>query len=138
LENKAQTPTTCNALIRRTLFQRLGGFDDSFRAMFEDQTFFAKALLRAPAYVDDRVWARYRQHGASCSALSGARGDDQRARLTFLRWLKDYMRAFPDADPEAHAALNRELLRHRLARSSTLLKGARRRLKGIARAARPA
>jgi len=138
LENKAQTPTTCNALIRRTLFQRLGGFDDSFRAMFEDQTFFAKALLRAPAYVDDRVWARYRQHGASCSALSGARGDDQRARLRFLRCLKDYMRECPDADPGAHAALNRELLRHRLARGSTLLKGAGRTLKGIARAARHA
>jgi len=138
LENKAQTPTTCNALIRRTLFQRLGGFDESFRAMFEDQTFFAKALLRAPAYVDDRVWARYRQHEGSCSARSGARGDDQHARLRFLRWLKDYMREFPDADAEARAALNRELLRHRLAHGSTLLKGAGRRLKGIARAARHA
>jgi glycosyltransferase involved in cell wall biosynthesis len=135
LENKAQTPTTCNALIRRTLFRRLGGFDESFRAMFEDQTFFAKALLRAPAYVDGRVWARYRQHGGSCSAMSGARGDDQRARLRLLRWLQGYMRECPDADPEARSALTRELLRHRLARGRTLLKRAGKRLKGVARPA---
>src|SRR5438552_5656048 len=44
LDGKSQTPTTCNALIRATIFSSLGGFETRFRQMFEDQTFFAKAL----------------------------------------------------------------------------------------------
>jgi glycosyltransferase involved in cell wall biosynthesis len=87
LESKAQTPTTCNALMRNDLFATLGGFDDRFRLMFEDQTFFAKALAFAPAYVSDRTWAKYRQHSQSCSATSASAGNDEAARLTFLRWL---------------------------------------------------
>ena len=73
LENKAQSPTTCNALMRRSLIEQVGGFEADFRGMFEDQAFFAKALLARPAYVDSRIWAKYRQHPASCSAVSEAR-----------------------------------------------------------------
>jgi len=31
LENRAQTPTTCNALLRRDVLERVGGFVESFR-----------------------------------------------------------------------------------------------------------
>ncbi len=47
--------------MRADLFVALGGFDDSCRLLFEDQTFFAKALAFAPAHVSDRTWAKYRQ-----------------------------------------------------------------------------
>jgi glycosyltransferase involved in cell wall biosynthesis len=87
LENKVQTPTTCNAMIRRSLFERLGRFEDSFRLMFEDQTFFAKALAFAPCYVSDNTWAMYRQHSDSCSAVSAKSGHDEAARVAFLKWL---------------------------------------------------
>jgi hypothetical protein len=87
LENKAQTPTVCSALIRASLFRTLGGFDPTFRRMFEDLTFFAKALAFAPVYVSDRTWSKYRQHPKSCSAISAAAGADEAARLAFLRWL---------------------------------------------------
>jgi len=87
LENKAQTPTVCSALIRASLFRSLGGFDPTFRRMFEDLTFFAKALALAPVYVSDRTWSKYRQHPKSCSAISAAAGTDEAARLVFLRWL---------------------------------------------------
>jgi glycosyltransferase involved in cell wall biosynthesis len=91
LENKAQTPTTCNALMRVELVAKVGGFDRSFRGMFEDQTFFARALACAPAYVSDRHWANYRQHDKSCSAISAVAGRDDRARFAFLRWLNRTM-----------------------------------------------
>jgi hypothetical protein len=91
LENKAQTPTTCNALMRADLFDRLGGFENSFRMMFEDQTFFAKALAFAPAYVANQAWAKYRQHSKSCSVVSAAHGNDETARLAFLKWLATSM-----------------------------------------------
>jgi len=91
LENKCQTPTTCNALLRAGLIRRIGGFDDRFRGMFEDQVFFAKALLTASTYVSSRSWAQYRQHGESFSAQSAARGQDNRMRLIFLGWLASYV-----------------------------------------------
>ncbi|MEJ1156753.1 glycosyltransferase family 2 protein [Prosthecomicrobium sp. N25] len=87
MRNEAQTPTTCNAMIRRSLFDRLGPFDPRFRTMFEDLTFFAKALATTPAYVSDRTWAKYRQHPESCTAVSAARGADDLRRLRFLLWL---------------------------------------------------
>ena len=115
LENKAQTPTSCNAIMRRALFDRIGGFDESFRGMFEDQVFFAKALLCAPTYVDSRVWALYRQHDRSSVALSDARGDTERARLRFLQWLKQYLRENDNVDKRLHDVLHSELSRCRLA-----------------------
>jgi glycosyltransferase involved in cell wall biosynthesis len=91
LQNEVQTPTTCNALMRSTLFVKIGGFENSFRLMFEDQTFFAKALAFAPVYVSGRTWARYRQHAESCSVASARAGADEAARITFLKWLNGVM-----------------------------------------------
>src|SRR5205085_628637 len=87
LENKAQSPTTCNALMRVELINWVGGFEEKFRGMFEDLTFFARALAVAPVYVSDQLWAKYRQHDESCSAISASAGLDDRARYHFLLWL---------------------------------------------------
>ena len=65
VENRFQSPTTCNAIIARSAYQGLGGFEESFRGMYEDQAFFAKLYLKFPTYVSDKVWARYRQHGGN-------------------------------------------------------------------------
>jgi glycosyltransferase involved in cell wall biosynthesis len=45
LQNRVQTPTTCNALIRREVVDAVGGFEEHFRGMYEDQAFFAKVEL---------------------------------------------------------------------------------------------
>ncbi len=84
MRNEAQTPTTCNAMIRAELFARLGGFDPDVRGMFEDLTFFAKALAMTPGYVSVRTWAKYRQHPESCTALSSVTGGDAMARILTL------------------------------------------------------
>ncbi len=87
LRNEAQTPTTCNAMMRRDLFAALGAFEPRFRGMFEDITFFGKALATTPAHVSDRTWAKYRQHPSSCSARSAAEGRDAAAHFAVLSWL---------------------------------------------------
>ena len=43
----------CNAMIRADLFAKFGRFDPAARGMFEDLSFFGKALAMAPAYVSD-------------------------------------------------------------------------------------
>ncbi len=114
VENKVQSPTTCNALMRRALIEDVGGFETGFPGMFEDQAFFAKALLAAPAYVDGRIWAKYRQHPKSCSAVSAQSGRDLAARRRVLGWMKANLGARLAAYPGARAQLARELRRTRL------------------------
>ena len=109
VENKAQSPTTCNALIRRSLFDAVGGFEDRFRGMFEDQAFFAKALLAAPAYVDGRLWAKYRQHEASCSARSAQAGVDLAHRRRILDWMDRSLGPALAPYPSARARLRSEI-----------------------------
>jgi len=84
LENVHQTPTTCNALIRRDAVEAVGGFDPAFRTMFEDQLFFAKVMVDFPVYVSGRWWARYRQHDAATSAREA---DADVLALTHIRYL---------------------------------------------------
>ena len=91
LENKSQSPTTCNVLIRRTIFAEIGGFEEQFRGMYEDQAFFAKVELRAPVYVAGLCWAKYRQHPNSCSAQADRTADYAAARLPLLTWLAGYL-----------------------------------------------
>jgi glycosyltransferase involved in cell wall biosynthesis len=92
LQNKAQTPTTCNALLRREVLQQVGGFEESFRGMYEDQVLFAKIHLQVPVYVSGACWAKYRQHSESCS-LTTAHGQDYcSTRRPFLEWLSSYLR----------------------------------------------
>jgi glycosyltransferase involved in cell wall biosynthesis len=90
VENVHQTPTTCNAMIRREAALEVGGFDASFRDMFEDQVFFAKLLAVYPVYVSDQCWAKYRQHGASASSAS-VQADVEREHLRYLRVLRAFL-----------------------------------------------
>jgi glycosyltransferase involved in cell wall biosynthesis len=110
LRNEHQTPTTCNALLRSRVCREVGGFEDSFRAMFEDQVFFSKVLLAHPVYVSGQCWAKYRQHPASTSALSGAAADEA-AQVGFLRWLRDHLSDSPDRRAGDRLAVEAALLR---------------------------
>jgi glycosyltransferase involved in cell wall biosynthesis len=114
MRNRAQTPTTCNAMMRRTLVESVGGFVEAFTGMFEDQVFFAKALLAAPGYVDGRTWAKYRQHDANCSGSAPGSADELRARLRFLAWLRAYVAAAGGAPATAKIAMARAVLDTRL------------------------
>lgn len=91
LRNVYQTPTTCNALLRRSVVDEVGRFEPAFESMFEDQVFFAKVLLCSPVFVSGRLWAQYRQHGHSSSVLSAARGGHEAPHIRYLLWLRRYL-----------------------------------------------
>lgn len=92
IDNRWQTPTTCNALLRRDVIDKVGRFEPRFRGMFEDQVFFMKVALEVPTFVADATWARYRQRPDSCSAKAEASGRMRDMRLRLLEWLEDYLR----------------------------------------------
>jgi glycosyltransferase involved in cell wall biosynthesis len=108
LENRFQSPTTCNAMMRAEAARAVGGFEDAFRGMYEDQAFFAKLLLGWPVYVSSAPWARYRQHaGNSGSHYAPARYFIDRQPL--LRFVCAYARAHEGLlDRRARAVLARE------------------------------
>jgi glycosyltransferase involved in cell wall biosynthesis len=90
MRNRAQSPMTSNTMIRRRLINEVGGFEESFRGMFEDQVFFVKAHLATCCYVSDAQWLLYRQHSGSCTA-SIAVQQELRALARFLRWTRGYL-----------------------------------------------
>jgi SAM-dependent methyltransferase len=73
----------------------VGGFEAHFTGVnmvYEDQGFFSKLLLHAPAFASSETWDRYRQHPESCYAVSKASGGREHARHYFLRWFLNYLR----------------------------------------------
>lgn len=90
LRNKAQTPTTCNAMLRRDVLLQVGGFEERFRGMYEDQVLFAKVELQVPVYVSGTCWAKYRQHPQNRSRMRDL-SEYCATRLPFLEWLASYL-----------------------------------------------
>lgn len=109
LGQQSQVPCTCAVLIRREVVVEAGGFTDGF-SLYEDQSLWAKLMLRHPVYVHGRVLCRYRQHPQSISAHAEATGAYDRfrphlARTAFLEWLDGHVRASGQSTPH----LQREL-----------------------------
>jgi glycosyltransferase involved in cell wall biosynthesis len=94
LQRAAPTPCPSDVLVRRDVADRVGGFEAHFTGVnmvYEDQGFFAKLLLNAPAYASSETWDYYRQHPSSCYMVSKASGGRDVARHYFLRWFRTYL-----------------------------------------------
>jgi glycosyltransferase involved in cell wall biosynthesis len=109
LRNHGHEPRTCGVLIRNNAVRQIGGFENSFRGMFEDQAFFMKLCLRFPVYVMAEGTAKYRQHQQSCCADAVGTGKLDAARLEFLTWLSAYMSDERVSNSDVWRALHREL-----------------------------
>jgi glycosyltransferase involved in cell wall biosynthesis len=91
-------------LVRRTAFDAVGGFEERFRGLYEDQAFLTKMFLRYPIYISSRTTYRYRQHDKSCFGGT-SRTDRRRLRRIFLAWLETYVG--PHGDARVVAAVRR-------------------------------
>ena len=98
LSGEAMVPATCSILIRRSAIQAVGGFEPEFRALYTDQTFYAKLLLVATVLPVDACWDKYRQHSDSNCARARRAGGLRAARLRYLDWLASYLAAHPGPD----------------------------------------
>jgi len=104
-----QWASFCDILVPRAMVEAVGGYDESFRGMYEDQVFHAKLCLRWPALVSSACSYRYRQHPKRCTAVSHRTGQDHIARLTFLNWLEAYLSEHGIKDAKVWEALKREM-----------------------------
>jgi glycosyltransferase involved in cell wall biosynthesis len=87
-------------LVRRTVFEAVGGFEERFSSIFEDQSFYMKVFLRYPVYVSGRVWFLYRQHTGSCCAQFSEVAW-LRVQRIFLEWLKEHVQELGNAHVSA-------------------------------------
>lgn len=113
LANEGTSPCTCSILVRREVVEQVGGFEDDFRGLYEDQVFCAKVCLQFPVFASDQSWYRYRQHPASFCSVAQRTGQLRAARAWFLYWLRAYLRCNDVRDPGVWRALNRELRPYR-------------------------
>lgn len=80
-----------DVLLRRAAVEEVGGYENAFRGMFEDQAFHAKLCLSYPIYISGTSGYLYRQHPAACTTQSHATGRYLSARKTYLYWLQDVL-----------------------------------------------
>ncbi len=117
LRGKAAVPCTCSVMVRLEMVRKVGGFEDGFPNMYDDQVFYAKVCLAAPVFVASACWDRYRQHpDSSCHrAIKTGHynpGRPHPARLSFLRWLESYMAEQRIEDCEVWLTVQGELQRY--------------------------
>ena len=104
-------PGICSLTARRKDILAVGGFDDSFRTLYEDQVFFFRMCLRYKVHVIDKVLDCYRQHPDSACHASGGSAGDIMMRPVFLNWLQDCMIDEGIKDRRLWTAFRREMFR---------------------------
>ncbi len=129
VRREAHVPCTCSILVRHEAVQRVGGFEDRFRGMYDDQVWYMKLFLFEPAYVAAGVWDRYRRHPRSCYASAKRSGQTSAARRMFLQWLAEYLTTEGVTDAGVWRAVQDELRAYR----APLLYSLSRRARSLAR-----
>lgn len=112
LRGKASIPCPSDVLVRRSIVDEIGGFDETFigvNNIYEDQAFFAKLCLKTQVVVLNRCWDKYRQHSQASMAVAWRTGTEGQARMFFLRWLERYLTEQEVQDKKVWLALKREL-----------------------------
>jgi glycosyltransferase involved in cell wall biosynthesis len=96
LRRRAAAPS--GMMVRATAFRSVGGFEERFHGMYEDQAFCAKLCLTHPVVTLETCVYRYRQHAASSSAVADRGNEPDFGRAVFLAWLATYLDAQPGVD----------------------------------------
>ncbi|MDO8795690.1 MAG: glycosyltransferase family A protein [Vicinamibacterales bacterium] len=108
LHDSNVTPCPSGVMVRRETFLRLGGFEQTFRGMYEDQAFCFKAALDARVVVTPHITLLYRQHADSCCSVSFRTGTHADARLRFLNWARAYLAARHPDERALLTVINRQ------------------------------
>jgi glycosyltransferase involved in cell wall biosynthesis len=109
---KYGVPCPCSFLLRRSAFERAGGFDENFNPStfqyFEDVAFLTKMYLHVPIYVSGACLDRNRCSQFSMTRQTGTMQNFDAPRRFFFRWLTDYLREEEVTDREIWRGVRKE------------------------------
>jgi glycosyltransferase involved in cell wall biosynthesis len=108
-----QYPLPSNAMIRATIYNVIGGFDENFRVLAEDLAFYTKLELKYPVFVASEYWIKYRQHQDSVTANSKTgSGWYEAVGTIFFEWADNYLIEQDLKDTEGWKILQRVKSHH--------------------------
>jgi len=113
LRNEGVVPSPSGILVRRETIRHIGGFEETFKVMYEDQAFYAKMCLEFPVFVSGECLYLRRKHPHSAVSVAMANGHYHTYRLFFLRWLTNYLVEKGNEDAHVWRAVRRELWPYR-------------------------
>lgn len=90
LRDESLTPCTGSVLIRRSVLDKVGGFEEEFPGLYDDQVLYAKICQSAQVFVSSDCVSRYRKHSDSCCGQAECSGQAKIERAKFLKWLRCY------------------------------------------------
>jgi glycosyltransferase involved in cell wall biosynthesis len=103
----------CDILVRKTAIEAVGGYEDDFPGMYEDQVFHAKLCLALTAFVSSECWYLYRQHNQACTIQTHTAQKYHDARQAFLIWLEQYLLQQPAENIEVWQFVQQNLWHYR-------------------------
>ena len=116
-----RTASFSDVVFRAELVRRLGGFEDQFTGLYDDQVLLLKVYLSTPVFFCSTISNKYRQHPTSTSATASREGKTAQGTLFFLEWLEQYLKTMEKVQPQVTSALYRALRPYRSPRIHYLL-----------------
>lgn len=104
-------PGICSVTFHREAALAVGGFNESFRTLYEDQVFLFRLCTAFPAWATDELLDYYRQHPQSACHQEGELVGDVRMRPVFLTWLQEHLIDIGCKDERLWKAYRTEMLR---------------------------
>jgi hypothetical protein len=109
LSGLAAVPCPCSFMARTEAVIAIGGWDNEFASIYDDQVFFSKLFLWYPIYISTGCLDYYRQHPDSWCHQTAATGRLKEERVAYLERLAAYIASFEGTDPRLSRAVDKEL-----------------------------
>lgn len=118
LRDESFQPCTSEFIARTATLRTLGGWDESFKGLYEDNVLYTKLFTQYPVYAASHTWSLYRQHSDNCCHQAIATGEwafgkPSPAKERILLWIQSYLDRSGRLTPELARALNTALLPYR-------------------------
>ncbi len=102
-------PCVCGILVKKLVLEKYGGFEESFKGLYEDQVFLSKVYLHENVFISSACNNRYRQRQDSIIGTSSEEGNYYFIRKRFLGWLKNYLATNLISHPEVNEKLQKAM-----------------------------